>query len=189
VQELLYIDDATAAAALLQPLRLDLVKRMGEPRTCPELAEALGVTTQQVNYHVKKLVEAGLVNRIDERRVRGTMEGIYQARAASYWLSSNLVGRLGNKRAVQEAGLTYMLSLAEDLQQDVAALAGTPEPAPCLGVSLHVALADESRRAEFLEEVQALLKNLATKYGGGKSGGYRLLLACYEKPKGEKSDE
>ena len=46
MQELLFIDESAVAAALLQPSRLDLVKRLGEPRTCPDLAEALGVSTQ-----------------------------------------------------------------------------------------------------------------------------------------------
>jgi DNA-binding transcriptional ArsR family regulator len=189
VQELLFIDESAVAAALLQPSRLDLVKRLGEPRTCPDLAEALGMSTQQVNYHVKKLVEAGLVDRVDERRVRGTVEGIYQARAASYWLSANLVGRLGKRRAEKEVGLSYLLSLAVDLQEDVARLAGGPAPADCLGVSLEVSLSDPGRREEFLEDVQDLLKGLAGKYGGGKRGGFKLMLACYEKPKGSGKHE
>lgn len=184
--DVLSIDDPTAAAALLQPVRLDLLKRMAQPCTCHELAAALSVPTQQVNYHVRKLVEAGLVDRIDERRVRGTVEGIYQARAASYWLSPKLVGRLGARRTINEAGLSYLLSLAEDLQDDVAKLASEPEPAPCLGVSLHVELADPNRRAEFLQEVQELLQALARKYGSTgrakRKESYRLLLACYQNP-------
>jgi predicted ArsR family transcriptional regulator len=47
------------------------------------LAQLLNLPTQQVNYHIRKLTEAWLVERIDERRVRGTVESIYQARAAS----------------------------------------------------------------------------------------------------------
>jgi DNA-binding transcriptional ArsR family regulator len=189
MMDVLYIDEPAVAAALLQPLRLDLLKRLGEPRSCPELAGMLGTATQQVNYHVRKLLEAGLIDRVDERRVRGTVEGIYQARAASYWLSPTLVGRLGARRAVQEAGLSYLLSLAEDLQDDVAKLAETPKPAACLGVSLQVELADPKRRAEFLVEVQDLLKGLARKYGvkgrAKSKGAYRLILACYEKEKHE----
>jgi hypothetical protein len=81
------------------------------------------------------------------------VEGIYQARAASYWLSPKLVARLGARRTINEAGLSYLLSLAEDLQDDVVKLATEPEPAPCLGVSLHVELANPNRRADFLQEI------------------------------------
>jgi len=191
--EVLYIDDTAVAAALLQPLRLDLLKRMAEPCSCPELAETLGVPTQQVNYHMRKLTEAGLVERVNERRVRGTVEGIYQAKAASYWLSPQLVGRLGARRTLDEAGLSYLLSLAEDLQNDVAKLAEAPQSAPCLGVSVQVELADAEQRGEFLAEVQELLQALARKYGAkGRTKAkrsYRLLLACYQDPNESRAKE
>jgi len=184
--DVLFIEEPTAAAALLQPVRLDIVKRLAQPRSCPELAQLLNVPTQQVNYHMRKLTEAGLVDRINERRVRGTVEGIYQARAASYWLSPNLVGRLGARKTINEAGLSYLLSLAEDLQSDVAKLANAAEPQPCLGVSAYVELKDPQKRAEFLAEVQEVLQTLARKYRAtGRSkdrSSYRLLLACYENP-------
>ena len=184
--DVLFIEEPTAAAALLQPVRLDIVKRLAQPRSCPELAQLLNVPTQQVNYHMRKLTEAGLVDRINERRVRGTVEGIYQARAASYWLSPNLVGRLGARKTINEAGLSYLLSLAEDLQSDVAKLANAPEPQPSLGVSAYVELQDPQKRAEFLAEVQEVLQTLARKYRAtGRSkeqNSYRLLLACYENP-------
>ena len=184
--DVLFIEEPTAAAALLQPVRLDIVKRLAQPRSCPELAQLLNVPTQQVNYHMRKLTEAGLVDRINERRVRGTVEGIYQARAASYWLSPNLVGRLGARKTINEAGLSYLLSLAEDLQSDVAKLANAAEPQPCLGVSAYVELKDPQKRAEFLAEVQEVLQTLARKYRATcrskEQNSYRLLLACYEKP-------
>ena len=114
------------------------------------------------------------------------MEGIYQARAAAYWLSPSLVGRSGARKTINEAGLSYLLSLAEDLQGDVAKLANAPEPLPCLGVSVYVELKDPKRRAEFLAEVQQVLQTLARKYGPtGRSkdrNSYRLLLACYQNP-------
>jgi DNA-binding transcriptional ArsR family regulator len=184
--DVLFIEQPAIAAALLQPVRLDIVKRLTEPRSCPELAQLLNVPTQQVNYHMRKLTEVGLVERINERRVRGTVEGIYQARAASYWLSPNLVGRLGARKTMNEAGLSYLLGLAEDLQSDVAKLASVGEPPPCLGVSAHVELKDPKRRTEFLAEVRQVLQTLARKYGAtGRSkerNSYRLLLACYQNP-------
>src|SRR5262245_53271054 len=115
MRDVLFIDDPQQAAALLQPIRLDLLKRMAEPPTCPHHGRQLGIPTQQVNYHMKIHAEAGLVDKVEERRVRGTVEGIYQARAASYWLSPKLVGRLGRPRTESDASLSYLLSLAEEL--------------------------------------------------------------------------
>src|SRR5690348_5900289 len=83
------------ANALLQPARLDVLRQLAEPRSCPQVAAALGLTTSRVHYHVKVLEKAGLVERVAERRVRAVVEGVYQAAARSYWLSAGLVGRLG----------------------------------------------------------------------------------------------
>lgn len=186
---LLYIDDPAQAAALLQPLRLDLLKRMGEPTSCPSLAQQLGVPTQQVNYHMRILADAGLVDRIEERRVRGTVEGIYQARAASYWLSAKLIGRIGEPRTSSELSLGYLLSLAEDLQHDIAHLAEEPDSPASLGLSMQLELNDPSRREAFLKDVQRLFQTLARKYGATestrkrKTQPYKLMLACYRHPK------
>ncbi|MBL8173178.1 MAG: helix-turn-helix transcriptional regulator [Bryobacterales bacterium] len=188
MQPLLYIDDPAQAAALLQPLRLDLLKRMGEPTSCPELAHQLGVPTQQVNYHMRILAEAGLVCKIDERRVRGTVEGIYQARASSYWLSAKLVGRIGLPRTESELSLGYLLSLAEDLQHDIANLASEDDPPASLGLSMNLELNDPARREAFLKDVQRLFQTLARKYGATeqtrkrKTQPYKLTLACYRQP-------
>ena len=43
---------------------MELLKRMGEPRPCPELASDLGLVTQKVNYHLRKIAEAGLVDKV-----------------------------------------------------------------------------------------------------------------------------
>ncbi len=124
MQDLLYVEQAGQAGALLHPLRLGVLKRLGEPRSCPDLARDLAETTQKVYYHVKILEEAGLVDKVDERRVRGIMEGLYQARARSYWLSPRLVGRVGGpKRARDQMSLGFLLTLTEEIQSDVAHLA------------------------------------------------------------------
>src|SRR5688500_2500510 len=89
------IDGMGQAAVLLRPLRIEIMQQLAEPRTCPQLAAALGLTAQKAYYHVKVLERAGLVERIGERQVRGFREGIYRASAASYLLSPKLTVKLG----------------------------------------------------------------------------------------------
>src|SRR3981081_4646750 len=95
----LYIETVDQANALLKPRRIEILKRLDEPRTCPELAEAFQESAQNIYYHVKALERAGLVVKVGERRVRGTVEGRYQASARSYWLAPQLVGQIGGPRA------------------------------------------------------------------------------------------
>jgi DNA-binding transcriptional ArsR family regulator len=196
MQEVLYIEDVDQAAALLKPQRIEMLKLMDHPRTCLELGKIFGETPQKINYHIKALQNAGLVEQVGERRVRGTVEGSYQARARSYWLASDLVGQIGGAAiALDQASLRHLLSLTEEMRGDIGHLAQqVGREIPSLGLSLHVELDDESRRADFMADVQKMAQILAHKYGAtagddGDGGGdaqpsrprFRLVLACYPK--------
>jgi DNA-binding transcriptional ArsR family regulator len=198
MQEVLYIEDVDQAAALLKPQRIEMLKLMDHPRTCLELGKIFGETPQKINYHIKALQNAGLVEQVGERRVRGTVEGSYQARARSYWLASDLVGQIGGAAiALDQASLRHLLSLTEEMRGDIGHLAQqVGREIPSLGLSLHVELDDESRRADFMADVQKMAQILAHKYGAtagddgdGDGDGdaqpsrprFRLVLACYPK--------
>lgn len=192
MQDVMYIDDVEQAAALLKPVRIELLKRMVEPTTCSALAEQLGETPQKLYYHVKTLERAGLVEKVDERRVGGIMEGLYQAAAIAYWLSPQLVGQSGGRRrAYDDLNLGYLLGLAEELQQNIGLLSRRSSgEVPSFGLSAQVELKDASERQSFMQEVQSAIQQIAEKYGarGGESNQaepartFRLMLACYPQP-------
>jgi len=195
MNEVQLIERPEQAGELLQPVRIELLSRLGEPRTCPELARELGLTTQKVNYHMKVLRDSGFVKLVAERRNRGTMEGIYQAAAKSFWFSPRLVAQLGGRRrSADQASLNYLLSLAEDLQTEVGHLAerDVSENVPTLGIDAQIELRDASDRSEFLGEIKDFFQQLASKYGSRTETGkrpeqtFRLMLACY--PQQEEND-
>jgi len=186
MQDVLYVEVAVQAGALLHPLRIEVLKRLGEPRSCPDLAKEIGETSQKIYYHVKILESAGLIEKVDERRVRGIMEGLYRARAKSYWLSSSLVGKVGGaERARDQMSLGFVLSLSEEIQSDVARLGertGEGEVVPSLGLSLQIELDNAEERARFLTELQETLQGLAKKYAAkGSTVGqeFQVSLVCY----------
>jgi DNA-binding transcriptional ArsR family regulator len=186
MDDVLYLERMEQAEALLKPRRVDLLRRMAEECTCTQLAGELGETPQRVYYHVKKLEAAGLVERVSERRVRGIVEGIYRARARSYWLSPRLVGEIGGRRRAGDAlSLGYLLELVEQLGADVAALAQRGETGvPSLGLTGEVRLPPE-RRAAFLHDLQSTFEALLTRHGAGEGEPFALALACY--PKGDRA--
>src|SRR5215831_6321018 len=119
----LVLEQLAQVEALLKPQAIEVVRQLAEPRSCTDVAERLGQTPQRVYYHVKRLVDAQVVDQVAERKVRGIHEGIYLASAKSYWVSPRLVGRIGNARKTQDAlSLGYLLQLVEDVQSDIAAL-------------------------------------------------------------------
>jgi DNA-binding transcriptional ArsR family regulator len=193
MQDVRYIEDIEQALALLKPQRLEILKRLAEPRTCPELAVIFDDSPQKIYYHVKALESAGLVDKIAERRVRGAVEGIYQARARSYWLAPSLVGQIGSPaQARDQASLRVLLSLAEDVIDDVGKLgerSGVGESVPSLSMSAHIHLTDGKRRAAFMRELQSTFQDLARKYSidnaEDQAESFRLVMLCYPKSEQE----
>ena len=181
MRDVVYLDQIQQAEALLKPQRIDVLRRLAEPRSCTEVAAELDQTPQRVYYHVKRLVDANLVSQVSERRVRGIHEGVYQATGRSYWLSPRLVGRIGLRQARDRLSLGHLLDLVENVQADVAALDLSRPDLPSIGVSGDIRVRPE-QRAAFLDELQHLLQDLFTRYGGAEGDAFRLALACYPNP-------
>ena len=188
MQDMLYVEDLDQASVLLKPRRVEILQHLGEPRSCVELAEMLQDTPQKIYYHIKALEQAGLVEKVSERRVRAIVQGFYQARARSYWLAPSLVGHIDAGQRVQEqASLGFLLGLAEQLQTEVGHLAQTEAlEIPSLGLAAQIELRDEEQRSDFMHDLQQSIQALARKYGRQigdhepESGQvFRLLIACY----------
>src|SRR5690348_10238139 len=176
MRDVVYLEEIEQAEALLKPQRIDVLRRLAEPRSCTEVAAELDQSPQRVYYHVKRLLEAGLVRQVAERRVRGINEGIYQAAARSYWLSPRLVGRIGLRESRDRLSLGHLVDLMEDVQAEVAALDRTRPDLPSIGVSGDIRIPRE-RRAAFLDELQSTLQDLFTRYGGSDGDAFRLAVA------------
>lgn len=199
MRDVFYIEEVDQASALLKPIRIDILKRLDAPRTCPELAAVFGESAQKIYYHVKALEKAGLVDKVDERRVRGVVEGHYQARARSYWLAPALIGQIGGERMSRDqVSLRMLLNLTEEIHEEVGHLGHRSEAGkevPSLSLSAHIHLPDAGRRAAFLNELQTLFQDLATKYGLPEDElavtdgqGFRLVLMCYPKEEEDKDE-
>lgn len=180
MRDVLYLDEIEQAETLLKPQRIDVLRRLAVPRSCSEVAVDLGQTPQRVYYHVKRLVEAGLVNQVAERRVRAINEGIYQAKARSYWLSPRLIGRIGGRVGRDALGLGHLLDLVEEVQADVAAIDPSVTEAPSIGISGDIRVRPE-RRHEFLADLTSTLQDLFSRYGGAEGDAFKLVVACYPK--------
>jgi hypothetical protein len=55
-------------------LRIEVLKKLAEPRSCPEVAKSWGDVPEDL-LHVKILESAGLIEKVEEHGVRGIMEG------------------------------------------------------------------------------------------------------------------
>ena len=135
VKDVFYLERLDQAEALLRPGRIEILRELASPASCTDVGARLGQAPQKIYYHVKRMEQAGLVDRVAERQVRGITEGIYQASGSSYWLAPALVGAIGQRRAQDEMSLGFLLSLSEQMQSDLARLARETGERPSLGMS------------------------------------------------------
>src|SRR4029077_14095185 len=108
MRDVVYLDRIEQAEALLKPQRIEVLRKLAEPRSCTEAAVELDQTPQRVYYHVKRLLEASLVRQVAAPGLRGIQEGISEAAGRSYWLSPGLVGRIGLRQTRDRLSLGYL---------------------------------------------------------------------------------
>ena len=78
----------------LSPLRRRLLAELREPASAVGLAGRLGESRQRVNYHVRELEKAGLVELVELRRRRGCTERVVRATARAVMVDPDLTGDL-----------------------------------------------------------------------------------------------
>lgn len=68
------VRERDAVLSLLRPLRTRMLELLVEPESAAGLARKLEMPRQQVNYHLREMEKAGLVEQIAERRKGGLMD-------------------------------------------------------------------------------------------------------------------
>jgi DNA-binding transcriptional ArsR family regulator len=82
VKPITTIDDPRYVKAMSHPLRVRILALLSERTASPvELAQWVEATLGTVAYHVRTLHRLGLIELVDETRVRGAVEHHYRAKA------------------------------------------------------------------------------------------------------------
>src|SRR2546423_4939148 len=150
------LKEASALQALAHPLRVAILEALREPAAAATVARQIGESRQKVNYHLKELEGARLVDRVGERRIGDFVETIYRAAAPSFLVSPEVAW--SDPRRVEalrsQLSLETLVRLGEALQRDAAALldraAFDGEEIPSAAVVAQACFADEEARAKFL---------------------------------------
>jgi DNA-binding transcriptional ArsR family regulator len=75
------ITDPRIAKALAHPLRLEILRRLGDRTASPsEIAAEIGAPLTNVSYHVRKLRSLGLIKLVRKTPKRGVVEHYYSAK-------------------------------------------------------------------------------------------------------------
>lgn len=124
--DLAVIESDEAITAMGQPLRRRVLEALAEsPDSATGLAARLDDSRQRINYHVRALEDAGLVELAEERPRRGLTERIYRPISRRFAIDPAVLGSL-DAGQVSIAGdrwaAAYAIALASRATREIAAL-------------------------------------------------------------------
>ena len=164
------IEDAAAAEASLDPMRMRLLAELAEPSSATALGQRLGLPRQKVNYHLRTLEQHGLIELAEERRKGNVVERIMRATAATYVISPAALAALrpDPRRSPDRLSAAWLLSLAGRLVEDIGALltgaAREQRTLSTFALDGEVRFASAADRAAFAEELSSAALALVSKY-------------------------
>lgn len=184
------------AAALLNPLRAEILAHTREPASAAEVARKIGDSPQRINYHLKALEKVGLVRRVGTRQVRNLVEVLYQAIAKSFLLSEAVgLDSWAAERIKEQGSLAHLITLSERIRRDALLLmeqSETEREIPSASLQMKVHLDSEERRNAFLRDYAAMLEELVSRYGAAEDSdenAFRVAAVIYpEIPEGGKPE-
>lgn len=182
------VRDSATLQALAHPIRVQILESLREPASAATVARRIGLARQKVNYHLKELARAGLVQQVGERRVGNFMESVYRAVARTFLVSPE-VAWAGTRRfdvMRSQHSLETLVALGERLQHDAVSLldraAFDGEQIASASVVAEARFATERERRAFLDEYVGAMATLFERHAGKTGEPYRIVLAAYQDP-------
>jgi len=182
------IRDPDSAAAALDPIRQQLLAHLVEPDSATGVARRLGLPRQKVNYHLRALEQAGLVELVEERRKGNCIERVVRASARAYVISPETLGAVapGADLPADRLSSAYLLAVAGRTIRELAELDArarkTGKRIATLTLDAEIRFASAAARAAFAEELADAVARLAARYHDDRAPGgraFRLLAAVH----------
>lgn len=119
-----FLRDPSAVDVALDPLRRRLLGLLDEPASATVLAGELGLPRQRVNYHLRRLEAAGLIELDSTRPRRGVTERLYRRRTEVVLVDPRVVDDDRLDR-LDQVGLSGVLGAATSLLDHGSAVAAS----------------------------------------------------------------
>lgn len=115
------IDQPDCVRLALSPLRRQLLERLRRPGSASQIAAELTIGRQRVNYHLRALERAGLLELVEERQRRGCTERVLVTRARLFVVDPTVVTGGDPRSAAARPGAAQDRFAAEHLINSAAA--------------------------------------------------------------------
>jgi DNA-binding transcriptional ArsR family regulator len=164
------IQEPDRAAALLDPLRTQLLAELAQPGSATSLATKLGMPRQTVNYHLRELERHGLITLVEERRRRSMTERVMQASARAYVISPAVHAAIEPDPDTQPDRLSarWLIALAARIVKEVGGMLGDAASSgrkiATFALDGEIRFASAADRSAFAEELTGAVTALVSKY-------------------------
>ena len=183
---------ADAALALLDPERRRLTEALAEePQSASGLARRLGESRQRINYHLRVLEDAGLVELVEERPRRGRTERIMRTTARRFVLDPATVGDLSAAEpddVGDRFSANFLVALTARAIRELADLLARATMSrsrlATASFSTHVRLASPAQHAAFAEALHQAVSEVVAQFHDERGDGrwFRVIGGSYPGP-------
>ena len=160
----------------LTPLRRAVLEELRAPGSASEVAARLGESRQRVNYHVRELERAGLVELVEERPRRGCTERVVRATSSAVVVEPVVVGEVSeHDRFAADTLLAGGARLVRDVAAARSAAAARGQRLLTFAIEAEIGLSRPSDLERFADALADRIAELAEEFGPGQRR-YRVLV-------------
>lgn len=182
------IRDHDSAGAVLSPVRRSVLTALRHPGSATTVGEAIGLPRQKVNYHLRALESAGLVEHVEDRRKGNCTERIVRAKASHFLIDPAVLGDLGARpeQTADRFSSDHLAAVAARTVSDLAELRDRADAAgkrlATFSLETGVRFASAADQAAFVERLSSALAELIAQYHDESAEGgrwFRLLVGSH----------
>jgi DNA-binding transcriptional ArsR family regulator len=183
------LDDPGRLLAGLSPMRARLLDALAEPASATELAARLALTRQKVNYHLRVLESAGLVELVEVRQRRGCTERVMRRSAAAFVVDPAVLPDATDSpvRSRDRHATEHLIATASDTVRQVARMqtAADAQGQRLLTFTLEteVAFAHPSDVHAYADALAAAMADVAQRFHDPAGRRYRVVAGGHPAPK------
>ncbi|WP_410790380.1 ArsR/SmtB family transcription factor [Kribbella sp. C-35] len=180
-----YLEEPEKVRLALSPIRRRLLELLREPSSATQLSATLDLPRQRVNYHLRELEKAGLVELVEERRRRGFTERILRA-SADLVVDPGVMGRAFTQIQDQYAA-EHLVEVAAGTVRDVARMqtAADADGKRLLTFTLEteVRFAEPGDVHRFTDALTAAMQQVVEEFDSEGGRPYRLIAGGHPAPR------
>ncbi len=186
--KLSYLEEPEQVRAALSPLRRQLLNLLQEPASGTQLAAALDLPRQRVNYHLRELEKAGLVELVEERQRRGCVERILRATAGAFVVDPAVMGEARAFTEIQDQyAAEHLVGVAAGAVRDVARMQAKIDESGkrllTFTIEAGVSFADPADVHAFTSELAEAVAAVSARHFSPTGRRYRVVVGGYPQRK------